>query len=44
MDSFFNFLMKKKGQMNEKTTTPKGKAINLETHVEQAAGSVVSKT
>ena len=30
--------------MNEQSTTPKGKAINLENHVEYAAGSVVSKT
>jgi quercetin dioxygenase-like cupin family protein len=30
--------------MNEQTTTPKGKAFNLENHVEYATGSVVSKT
>ena len=30
--------------MNEQTITPKGKAFNLENHVEYAAGSVVSKT
>ena len=28
----------------EQTTAPKGKAFNLEKHVEYAAGSVVSKT
>ena len=30
--------------MNELSTTPKGKAFNLENHIEYAAGSVVSKT
>ena len=30
--------------MNEKTSTPKGKAFNLESHIEYATGSVVSKT
>ena len=30
--------------MSEKTSTPKGKAFNLENHIEYAAGSVVSKT
>ena len=30
--------------MNTQSTTPKGKAFNLETHIEYAAGSVVSKT
>ena len=30
--------------MNEKSTTPKGKAFNLVNHVEYAEGSVVSKT
>jgi quercetin dioxygenase-like cupin family protein len=30
--------------MNEQSTTPKGKAFNLENHIEYAAGSVVSKT
>jgi len=30
--------------MSEKKSTPKGRAFNLETHIEYAAGSVVSKT
>ena len=30
--------------MSEKTSTPKGKAFNLENHIDYAAGSVVSKT
>ena len=30
--------------MSEKTSTPKGKAFNLEGHIDYAAGSVVSKT
>jgi len=30
--------------MSEQSTTPKGKAFNLENHIEYAAGSVVSKT
>lgn len=30
--------------MGEPSTTPKGKAFNLENHIEYAAGSVVSKT
>jgi quercetin dioxygenase-like cupin family protein len=30
--------------MNEHVTTPKGEAFNLESHIEYAAGSVVSKT
>ena len=30
--------------MSEKNSTPKGKAFNLENHIEYAAGSVVSKT
>ena len=30
--------------MSEQSNTPKGKAFNLENHVEYAAGSVVSKT
>jgi quercetin dioxygenase-like cupin family protein len=34
----------KEDPMNEQATTPKGKAFNLENHIEYAAGSVVSKT
>jgi quercetin dioxygenase-like cupin family protein len=30
--------------MSEQSTTPKGKAFNLENHIEYAAGFVVSKT
>jgi len=30
--------------MSEQSTTPKGKAFNLEKHIAYAAGSVVSKT
>ena len=30
--------------MSEKTSTPKGKAFNLENHIDYAVGSVVSKT
>ena len=30
--------------MNEQSKTPKGKAFNLENHIEYAVGSVVSKT
>jgi quercetin dioxygenase-like cupin family protein len=37
-------LDEKEDHMNEQATTPKGKAFNLENHIDYAVDSVVSKT
>jgi quercetin dioxygenase-like cupin family protein len=38
------FIQEEENNMSEQANTPKGKAFNLESHIEYAAGSVVSKT